>query len=124
MAHYAYLDDNNVVTRVIVGRDEGDEGVDWEQYYGALRTSYNTQANRHIHGGTPFRGNFAGVGYTYDPLIGPDGAFIPPSPFPSWVLDVATVSWVAPVPYPDGAGPMDYYWDEDSLSWVKAPALT
>jgi hypothetical protein len=77
MAHYAFLDDNNIVTEVIVGRDEDDlaEGVtSWEDYYGAVRgqrclqTSYNTQGGVHILGGTPFRGTYAGIGYTYDPV--------------------------------------------------------
>lgn len=70
MAHYAYLDENNIVTQVIVGRDEDDliDGVtSWEEYYGALRTSYNGN----------IRYNFAGIGYTYDPI---DDAFIAPMP--------------------------------------------
>jgi hypothetical protein len=70
MAHYAYLDENNVVIQVIVGRDEDDliDGVtSWEEYYGAIRTSYNGR----------IRFNFAGIGYTYDPI---DDAFIPPMP--------------------------------------------
>jgi hypothetical protein len=70
MAHYAYLDENNIVTQVIVGRDEDDliEGVtSWEEYYGAIRTSYNGK----------IRFNFAGIGFTYDPI---DDAFIAPMP--------------------------------------------
>jgi hypothetical protein len=70
MAHYAYLDENNIVTQVIVGRDENDliEGVtSWEDYYGAIRTSYNGK----------IRFNFAGIGFTYDPI---DDAFIAPMP--------------------------------------------
>ena len=117
MAHYAYLDGNNVVTQVIVGRDEGEDGVDWEAYYGAVRTSYNTHGGQHTNGGTPFRGNFAGIGYRFDPDLGPDGAFIPPQPFPSWVLNTSTALWDAPVPYPTDGKP--YRWDEDTLSWVE-----
>lgn len=76
MAHYAFLDDNNVVTEVIVGRHEYEtvDGIsDWETYYGelrglrCLRTSYNTHNGEHLLGGTPFRGNYAGIGFTYDP---------------------------------------------------------
>jgi hypothetical protein len=70
MAHYAYLDENNIVTQVIVGRDEDDliDGVtSWEEYYGAVRTSYNGK----------IRYNYAGIGYTYDPI---DDAFIAPMP--------------------------------------------
>jgi hypothetical protein len=55
MGHYAYLDENNIVSQVIVGKDEGEDGIDWEQYYGAKRTSYNTQGGVHATGGTPFR---------------------------------------------------------------------
>lgn len=116
MAHYAYLDEDGIVTQVIVGKDEGEDGVDWEQYYGAVRTSYNTHGGQHATGGTPFRGNFAGIGFTFDPDLGPDGAFIPPPPYPSWVLDPDTALWDAPVPYPNDGNP--YRWDEDTLSWV------
>jgi hypothetical protein len=89
MAHYAFLtepDENGVstVTEVIVGRDEGDLGIDWEEYYGqrhgllCRRTSYNTLAGGHTKGGTPYRQTYAGIGYRFDPSVGPDGAFLPP----------------------------------------------
>lgn len=120
MAHYAYLNSDNVVTQVIVGKDEGEDGADWETYYGAVRTSYNTHGNQHANGGTPFRGNFAGIGYRFDPDLGPDGAFIPPQPWPSWVLNPDTVLWEAPVPMPESDTPM--MWDEPSLSWVALPS--
>lgn len=80
MAHYAILDENNIVTQVIVGRNEDEvvDGIrDWEAYYNAKRTSYNTQGGVHLLGGVPFRMNYAGIGYTYDPI---DDAFIPPMP--------------------------------------------
>jgi hypothetical protein len=101
MAHYAELDENNVVIQVFVGRDEDDlaEGVtDWEEYYArpgftVKRTSYNTVGNQHINGGTPFRGNFAGVGFTYDEAL---DAFIPPKPSDDATFDEATLSWVLP----------------------------
>jgi hypothetical protein len=95
MAHYAFLDENNVVTEVIVGRDET-EGVDWESHYAevrgqrCLRTSYHTQANQHPHG-RPFRGNYAGIGHHYDERL---DAFIPPCPGEGWTLDEATAMWV------------------------------
>jgi hypothetical protein len=95
MAHYAFLLDN-VVTEVIVGREET-EGVDWESHYAevrgqrCLRTSYHTQANQHRNGGTPFRGNYAGIGHHYDEQL---DAFIPPCPGDGWTLDAATVTWV------------------------------
>ncbi len=116
MAHYAYLDENNIVTQVTVGRDEGEEGVDWEQYYGAVRTSYNTHANEHAAGGRPFRFNYAGIGYTFDPTLGPDGGFVPPQPFPSWTLNRGNGTWQAPTPMPPQG---DWMWDEDTLSWVE-----
>ena len=117
MAHYAYLDANSIVTQVIVGKDEGENGVDWEAYYGAVRTSYNTHGGQHLNGGTPFRGNFAGIGYRFDPDLGPDGAFISPRPFPSWALNPETALWEAPTPRPlDG---LAWVWDEETLSWVE-----
>lgn len=85
MAHYAFLDDNNVVTEVIVGKDESENGINWEQHYAeiqnqrCLRTSYNTQNGAHIHGGTPYRMNYAGIGYVFREDINfPEGAFMPP----------------------------------------------
>jgi hypothetical protein len=101
MAHYAFLDNDNIVTEVIVGRDEDDlaDGVtSWEAYYGAVRgqrclqTSYNTQAGQHASGGLPFRGNYAGIGFSYYPDL---DAFIPPKPFDEdWVLDEVIFNWV------------------------------
>lgn len=123
MAHYAYLDENNIVTQVIVGKDEGEDGVDWEQYYGAVRTSYNTHGGQHANGGTPFRYNYAGVGFTFSDApewAAQGGAFISPQPFPSWVLNPDTALWDAPVPMPTEGGP--WVWDEDSLSWVEVTA--
>ena len=116
MAHYAFLDSNNVVTEVIPGKDEGEDGIDWEQYYGEFRgqvckrTSYNTLNNVHNNGGTPFRGNYAGVGYTYREDI---NAFVPPQPYASWSLD-ANVTWQPPTPMPtDGL----YFWNETNQTW-------
>ena len=119
MAHYAFLDENNIVTEVIVGKNEGEEGIDWEVHYGNFRgqtckrTSYNTSGGVHNGGGTPYRKNYAGIGYTYDE--GRD-AFIPPKPYPSWLLDEATCLWEAPVPMPEDDGL--YRWDEATGEWV------
>ena len=122
MAHYAFLDSNLIVTRVIVGPDENDlpEGVtSWEDHYGQMyecqvrRTSYNTHASQHTLDGTPFRGNYAGIGYTYDPDL---DAFIPPQPFPSWTLNTLTVEWEPPTPKPDD-GEL-YLWEESSQEWL------
>jgi hypothetical protein len=124
MAHYAFLDVNNIITEVITGKNEGEGGVDWEQWYGEFRgqvckrTSYNTQGNQHPDG-KPFRKNYAGIGYTYDAQR---DAFIPPQPFSSWVLNEETCLWDAPVAMPtDG---QLYNWDEETLSWVVIPTPT
>ena len=119
MAHYTFLDNNNIVTEVIVGKNEGEENTDWEIHYGNFRgqvckrTSYNTSGGNHSSGGTPFRKNYAGIGYTYDK---DRDAFIPPSTFPSFLLNEETCLWEAPVPYPtDGER---YIWNEEELEWV------
>ena len=120
MAHYAFLNMQNIVTEVIVGKDETEGPTNWEMHYGNFReqvckrTSYNTRGGQHLNGGTPFRKNYAGIGYTYDYAR---DAFIPPKPFPSWTLDSNTCLWVAPVEMPsDGK---DYTWDEENQIWVE-----
>lgn len=121
MAHYAFLNEYNIVTEVIVGKDESN--FDWEQHYGQFRgqackrTSYNTHGGVHALGGTPFRKNYAGIGYTYDPSR---DAFIPPKPYDSWTLDEDSCLWQAPVAYPDDG--KVYTWDEDSGSWQEVGA--
>lgn len=123
MAHYAFLDENNIVTEVIVGKEEGEDGVDWETHYGNFRgqackrTSYNTIGGVHSGGGVPFRKNYAGVGYTYDHKR---DAFIPPQPYSSWILNEDTCFWAPPSPYPSDDSL--YFWDESSLSWLPARA--
>lgn len=118
MAHYAILDEQNIVINVIVGTDESSSGIDWEKYYGNLynstvkRTSYNTFENTHVNGGTPFRGNFASVGYTYDESL---DAFIPPKPFDSWTLNTDRFDWDPPVPRPVDHN--IWVWDEDNQQW-------
>jgi hypothetical protein len=96
MAHWAEIDENNVVVRVTVGsNDEPDEGYQWliDNLGGRfLKTSYNTAAGVHALGGTPLRGNYAGIGYTYDETL---DAFIPPRPSEGeWVVDPMTYQWV------------------------------
>jgi hypothetical protein len=110
MAHYAFLNENNIVTEVIVGVDETKliEGQDPETWYGEFRgqackrTSYNAN----------IRKNYAGIGYAYDAVV---DAFIPPKPFASWVLNEETAQWDAPTPAPEG----NYRWDEETLSWIE-----
>ena len=123
MAHYAFLNADNVVTEVITGVHETEliEGLLPETWYGNFRgqvckrTSYNTLDGIHNKGGTPYRLNYAGIGFTYDSAR---DAFIAPKPYASWVLDEATCRWQAPTPLPNEGGP--WTWDEETLSWVAA----
>ena len=120
MAHFAELDGNNVVTRVIVvaNKDTADANGNEAENIGVAfcqklfggnwkQTSYNGN----------IRKNYAGIGYVYDAVI---DAFVPPKPFPSWVLNNETAQWVAPVPMPTD-GKM-YSWDEATQSWVELPS--
>jgi len=124
MAHYAFLDENNIVLEVLVGIDETntDELFDgfssWEEYYTDLkgktckRTSYNTFKNEHKLGGTAFRGNYAGIGYVYD---ADNDVFYQQKPYNSWTLNTDTWHWEAPVEYPELG--VNYDWNEDTQSW-------
>lgn len=118
MSHFAKLDENNLVIFVTVGRQEDDgKEAELSQRTGDIykQTSYNTLAGVHTLGGTPFRKNYAGIGYTYDDER---DAFISPKPFDSWVLDEATCQWNAPVAYPtDG---FTYTWNEANTDWELA----
>jgi hypothetical protein len=127
MAHWAELDENNVVTRVLVGDNNdpaGDEGYQWllDNLGGTwVKTSYNAVGGKRRNPETGemteeagFRKNYAGIGYTFD--AGRD-AFIPPKPFNSWNLNEDTCLWDAPTPYP-ADGKM-YRWDEDTTAWVE-----
>ena len=108
MSHWAELDQDNVVLRVLVGDNEdpnGDEGYQWlvDNLGGTwVKTSYNAT----------IRKNFAGIGYTYDESL---DAFVPPKPFDSWVLNEETAVWEAPVAYPSDGGM--YAWNEETISW-------
>jgi len=127
MAYYAFLDENNIVTEVISGLDEGQD-TDWEAFYSEFRgqtckrTSYNTRGGIHYDPETnqpsddqsrAFRKNYAGIGFLYD--VERD-AFLPEQPYASWSLNQETCQWVAPVPHPDDDG--QYVWDEQNLTWV------
>jgi hypothetical protein len=118
MAHFALVDENNIVLRVLVtdnNHPDGDEGYQWlvKKFGGRwIKTSYNTSHNEHGFGGTPLRGNFAGIGMTYDEGL---DVFLYPKPFPSWNLNEDTAHWEAPVPAPEGL----YDWDEATLSWIE-----
>ena len=109
MAHYAFLDENNLVTEVIVGIDETEliEGLDTETWYGNFRkqsckrTSYNSK----------IRGTYAGIGYTYNAN---EDIFIAPQPYPSWTRSGSF--WQAPSPKPEG---LNWAWDESTLAWIE-----
>ena len=116
MAHFAEIDENNIVTRVIVVADENEaDGENWcNGFLGGTwkKTSYNTLGNVHALGGTPFRKNYAGVGDTYDASR---DAFIEPHEFASWTLNETTCMWNPPV-----AMPVDdklYEWNETETRW-------
>jgi hypothetical protein len=126
MAHYAFLDENNIVTEVITGVDEDVTQIDvdgtevggstlaWETWYGNFRgqtckrTSYNGN----------YRKNYAGIGYKYDPDF---DAFIPPQPFSSWKLDYTIYNWVPPIPKPEEIEGYFWKWSEVNQEWVNVP---
>jgi hypothetical protein len=127
MAHYARLDENNVVTQVIVvdNKDCADANGVEKEYIGAAfcerlfggtwkQTSYNGN----------MRKNYAGIGYTYNADI---DAFVPPKPFASWLLNEETAQWEAPTPMPEDAGtgepPKRYQWDEETVSWKEVETV-
>jgi hypothetical protein len=112
MAHYAFIDENNIVVEVIAGRNEDEtvDGIsDWETYYSSKRnlvckrTSFNSN----------IRKQFAGVGYFYDPNA---DVFISPKPFPSWILNNDN-DWESPTPKPTTDG--NWFWNEETLEWTR-----
>ena len=123
MAHFAKLGTGNIVTAVhVVSNDVAtteQAGVDFLNDLYKTRdvwkkTSYNTKGGVHLLGETPFRKNYASIGYTYNQT---KDAFIPPKPFDSWTLNETTCIWEAPVAYP--SDDKDYEWDESSTSWKE-----
>jgi len=117
MAHFAEVDENNIVLRVLVVDDlhesNGQEFLATTLGLGGtwIKTSYNTLAGVHSNGGTPLRKNYAGIGYTYD---SERDAFIAPKPYPSWVLNETSCVYEAPVARPtEGL----YTWNEETTSW-------
>jgi len=116
MAHFAKIE-NGIVTKVIVAEQDYIDTLEGQW----VQTSYNTVGGVHLESKTPMRKNYAGIGYTYDSQR---DAFIPPQPFPSWVMSEETCLWNSPVPYPTDVGtaenPKRYNWDEATTSWVEA----
>lgn len=115
MAHYAFLDENNIVVQVITGNDENEliEGLDSETWYAkhkgltCKRTSYNGN----------IRKQYAGIGFYYDAV---NDVFISPKPYPSWSLD-ENFDWQAPVSQPDAG--LDWIWDEEKGEWIEVQSL-
>jgi hypothetical protein len=111
MSHWAEIDENNVVVRVVVGDNNdpvGDEGYQWliDNLGGTwIKTSYNNR----------IRKQYAGIGFTYDLVA---DVFIAPQPYPSWSID-DNFDWQAPTPKPEGF----YFWDETNLEWVEIETL-
>ena len=116
MAHYAKVQ-NGLVTQIIVAEPEFFETFVDSSPGEWIQTSYNTRGGVHLLDGTPLRGNYAGVGFTYDST---NDVFYAPKPYPSWTLDQSTWLWNAPTPYPtDGAR---YTWNESTTSWDLVPS--
>jgi hypothetical protein len=122
MAHFAQLDDADMVIKVIVVSNDNapteSSGISFcQSLFGDetnwVQTSYNTRGGVHRNEGEPFRKNFAGIGFSYD---SDKDAFIPPKPYESWVLNEASCRWEAPTPMPNDGN--DYIWDEDTTSWA------
>jgi hypothetical protein len=122
MAHFAILKAGNIVEKVIVVSNDvaitEQAGIDFlkktfnNNHLPAIQTSYNTYGNKHNSGGTPLRGNYAGVGYQYDQV---NDVFYAPQPYPSWILDKTTWLWNAPVAYPQDDN--TYNWNETTKNW-------
>ena len=126
MAHWAELDENNIVLRITVGdNDDPDEGYQWliNNLGGKwVKTSYTSRGGNRINPDTGeivsendhFRFNYAGEGYYYDEQR---DAFIPPKPFNSWILNEQSCLWQAPIPRPDFSP--NWIWDEDNVQWIS-----
>ena len=124
MSHFAKVENGLVTEVLVISQDVIDSGM-FGDPASFIQTSYNTHGGVHygpdgqLDGGIALRKNYAGIGFAYDALL---DAFIPPKPYPSWLLDTQTCLWDPPVPYPsDGK---QYYWDEETLSWVEVPNQT
>jgi hypothetical protein len=118
MAHYAFLNENNVVTEVITGIDETEliEGLTPEEWYGnfrgqkCVRTSYNGNIRKH----------FAGIGHNYDETW---DVFYPPRPYPSWKLNYETFQWESPIGIPEPVDGFVWRWSEINKEWFKVERL-
>lgn len=119
MSHFAQIDENNIVTRVLsIEQDMIDTGL-FGDPSSFVQTSYNTRCGIHYgqdgepDGGIALRGHFAGIGYSYDASR---DIFLPPKTFPSWILNETNYLWYPPIPHPDDG--KDYLWNESASNWV------
>jgi hypothetical protein len=122
MAHFAQLNDANQVVQVIVVNNNEIENLPFPESeplgiaFCQSLLGENTQWAQTSYSAS-FRYNYAGIGYFFDASVVPNGAFIPPQPFASWVLDKTTYQWAPPMPYPSDGG--EYVWNEEAQNWVK-----
>jgi hypothetical protein len=122
MAHFAKLDENNVVTQIIIVANEcapdektGQEFLASIGFEGTwVQTSYNTREGVHLLGGTPLRYRYAGIGYLYDPV---KDVFLSAQPYPSWTLNETAFYWEPPTPRPEGTETTGWNWNENTLFW-------
>lgn len=131
MAHYAFINSNDIVVNVITGVDEniiqtdvdgtqvGGTSEAWEEFYGSLPWFNGLTCKRTSYNGN-IRSNFAGLGYKYDKDF---DAFIPPQPYPSWKLDYTTFRWVPPVERPEDINDYIWKWSEINKEWVSIPLV-
>jgi hypothetical protein len=126
MSHFAQIDENNIVQRVLVIEQAEIDTGNWGDPTSFIQTSYNTRGGVYFSPDTDtpdidqsksFRKNFAGPGFTWMPS-GPSGeGFVPPKPYPSWIMNNSSYLWEAPTPVPIPNSPPNYEWNETTLSW-------
>lgn len=131
MAHFAKINENNIVTEVLVIEQDMIDTGNWGDPSSFVQTSYNTRAGVYYTPNTnnpdpdqskAFRKNYAGIGYVWLPN-GPTGpGFAPPKPYPSWVLNSFSYYWEPPVPMPTPHNPPFYEWDETIVNWIEVPS--
>lgn len=123
MSHFAQIDENNIVLQVLVIDQDEINSYRWGDPATWVQTSYNTLGGVYYTPNTDqpdpdqskaFRKNYAGIGYTWDGV-----GFIPPKPYPSWVMNSFSYLWEAPAPMPAPNTPPNYEWNEDTLSWIE-----
>jgi hypothetical protein len=128
MAHFAEIDENNIVLRVLVIEQAEVDTGNWGDPKRWIQTSYNTKGGVHYTNGQvssdqtkALRKNYAAEGHTYDPEL---DAFYGPKPFPSWVLNRSTCLWEAPTPMPQPTINEVFFWDEETLNWKASEVMT